>query len=72
MWFSTCCRYSPLQTKEKINQAQDTQEVVWIETPLHPRMYNMLEAMLQQAEGSGSLGDEDEFWKVQHQTSLWP
>lgn len=59
LWFSTCGRYSPLQTKENINQAQDTQEVVWIETPLHPRMYNMLEAMSQQAEGSGSLGDED-------------
>lgn len=37
LWFSTCGRYSPLQTKENINQAQDTQEVVWIETPLYPR-----------------------------------
>lgn len=46
--------------------------MVRIETSLHPRIHNMLEAVSQWTEGSSGPRNEDEFWKGQRQASLWP
>lgn len=50
------------------NLAQDPQKMVRRETPLHPRIHKMLEAISQRGEGSSGLRDEDESWDV---TALW-
>lgn len=50
------------------NLAQDPQKMVRRETPLHPRIHKMLEALTQRGEGSSGLRDEDESWDV---TALW-
>lgn len=40
--------------------------MVRIETPLHPRICKMLEAVPQRGEGRSGLRDEDEAWNVIH------
>lgn len=52
--------------RENTNQAQDPQKMVRIETPLHPRIRKMLEAVPQRGEGRSGLRDEDESCNVIH------
>lgn len=44
--------------------------MVKIETPLHPRIHKMLEAISQRGEGSSGLRDEDESWNVIHHCGI--